>query len=351
MLFYIDDDNGTSITGWLIPDNPSDVPEFLVEVPNRPPVQFHANVIRPDIHNLGLHPTGQVGFMIDAQLVPDLNAGMAITIYEAENNLPFYRRHFSERKINRKVFIFDSNILSQVKFLRNISKSFTLGYPMIERHSLETTVAIIANNYVSSILLSGKPNWQRVGETLKDQGFVSFALLRNPFDELAERLLFLSYLRKRSTSNSVSAIFARQMPLMPVVEALESPNEKALLQAFRKLSNEQRRLLRSPMTAAIACTPDEQPSRKNVSIALDCLAQFDLVGVYDHFHAFSTIADGIIGTDLFGENMPETLPGTQELAERLSHIGIVADILDEDIALHTFARSAIETANGLAEDA
>lgn len=349
MQFHIDTDNGGVVAGWLIPDNPGDTPEFIVQIPGEKPVPFRANVLRPDIRDLGLHPTGQVGFMIDDRIIDGLNEQMLLTVFEAETNLPIYRRPLFDRNIEKKLLFIDMGVMPQIKMLRKIMRSFTLGYPMIERFSLETVVAILSNNYVPSLLVAGQPNWQRINGVARERGFATVALLRNPFEELAERLLFLSYLSKRPSTNAASSVFSRHMALASIVEALDHPQDKALLSAFRRLSVEQRRLLRSPMTAAIACTPDEEPQRRNVSVALDQLAQLDLVGVRDHFHPFTSLADEIIGSSVFADVTLESLPGTGELAQKLSEIGIVADILDEDIALHAFTREAVETATGLTE--
>lgn len=349
MLFHIDVDNGKVVFGWLIPDNPGDTPEFVAEVPGEKPVTFRANVVRPDIRDLGLHPTGQVGFAIDAQLVPGLDETTPLTVFEAENNLPIYRRPVFDQNIDKKLLFFDIGTMPQIKMLRKMMQRFTLGYPMVDRFPLETVVAIISNNYVPSLLAVGQPSWQRINGVVLERGFITMALLRNPYEELAERLLFLSYLGRRTTSPSTSSIFSRHMALMPIVEAMDSNDKKELLSAFRRLSTEQRRLLRSPMTSTFACTPDEEPQRRNVSIALDQLAQFDLVGIRDHFHAFRTLADELIGVPVFEDVELETLPRTEELAQQLADIGIVADILDEDVALYSFARAAVETALGIGD--
>ena len=343
MNFNIDVDAGSHIAGWLVPDNPSAVPSFFVTVEDQAPISFSANIERVDVRELGLHRTGHVGFLIDDRLVPNIGDVENLAISEAETGLPLYRRHRNDRYLRTKLILVDVGLMPQFNLTRRIGGRFALSYPMVDRQPLETVNAVIANHSQQSIFIGGQPNWQRSGESAVTRGFVSAALLRDPFEELAERLIFLSYLSRRS-SDGISSAFARHAVLSKFASRLDLEDDRALLSGFRKVTPEERRALRSPMTSIFGCTPDEEPQRRHVSMALDQLARFNVVGTRSRFPEFADLLGGCLGADLVGPHTPEALPQTVELAERLKRIGVVEDLLDEDIALYSFADEAIGAA-------
>jgi hypothetical protein len=82
MQFNVDSDQGASISGWVVPDNPSAVPKFMVAAEGSEPVAFDANAMRPDIKDLGMHRTGMVGFAIDGRIFPGLAEARNVRIWE-----------------------------------------------------------------------------------------------------------------------------------------------------------------------------------------------------------------------------------------------------------------------------
>jgi hypothetical protein len=342
MYFAIDSDQGHTISGWLVLDNPSAVPEFLIRIPGRASISFKANVIRPDLRDHGLHSTGLVGFQIDGQLVPDLMEVTQLTLLEIESNLPIFRRNADKPAIEKKLLWMEIGALPQVKLLKQVMELFDLSYPVVERFPLETISSIIGN-LAPSVFVSGQPNWQRHGSLAREKGFVTTALLRDPFEELAERLLTLAHMRKWSQKTVENPIFKRHSVLLNIVDGLDFQSDKSLLSGFRRLSAEQYNLLRSPMTVAFGCTPEEEVQRRSVSIALDNLAQFDVVGIRENFYEFSGLVDARIGTPVLNSIQMEVFPGTNELAANLAKIGLITDLVDEDIALYSFVAEAVRS--------
>ncbi len=320
-------------------DNPAEVPEFTVDIPERKQVSFKANVLRHDLLSLGVHATGLAGFSLDEQLVPDLFELSDFTLSEASTGLPIYRRYNSDVHRPLKFMFLEVAAFPQVRIMRALMPHFTLRYPFMERCTLDTTNAVIAHNFTPSIFAAGQINWPRHGSFAKEKGFMSAALIRDPFEELAERLLFLAYLSKQPSAAAQGKNYA---VLLPIVEGADLSDSHSILAAFRKLSSEQRRLLRSPMTALFGCTPDEDVQRRHVSVALDNLALFDAVGTREQFVDFAECVDGLIGVRAFASHSMEKLPGTDGLQSILRDIGFVADLLDEDIALHNFVKDAVK---------
>lgn len=350
MHFHVDIDNRSTIAGWLVLDNPSETPDFLIRIPNRRDVRFSSNNTRLDLRDLGMHANGQVGFYIDEQLIPSLRDEPIVSIIEPDSGLPIYQRVCDDSVLNKKIFFLDPSSYPQIKILRATMNRFKLSYPMVQRFSLETINSIFFNLYCDSIFVFGQPNWQRHGSLAREKGFFNIALLRDPFEELAERLLFLTYLSKQD-SQKTSGLFAQAyLPLSSFIENLDIDDEKSILTGFRRLSADQRRLFRSPATSALGATPDEELQRRHVTMALDNLAHFDVVGTRQYFTEFVSMIGAVVDADIFPRAELETIPGVGKLAEKLRKIGLIADLLDEDIALYSFASSAVETGMRVSEN-
>ncbi|WDZ80938.1 hypothetical protein PWG15_24615 (plasmid) [Ensifer adhaerens] len=354
MYFAIDTDQGDMIAGWIVLDNPSLVPEVVIKIPGREPIPFRANVLRPDLKDHGLHSTGLAGFQIDRSLIDDLPDVPQITLVEAESNLAIFRRNVFGAAVPKKLLLMEVGAFPQVKLLKEMMALFDLTYPAIERFSLETTSSIIGA-HAQSLFISGYPNWQRHGSPLRERGFLTTAILRDPFEELAERLLTLAHMKKWSKNAGLHPFLKHHSVLLDIVETVEFQDDRSILAAFRGLAPEQYNLLRSPMTAAFGCYPEEEVQRRNVSIALDNLSHFDLVGTRERLADFAVLADTLIGVPIFDRVQFESVPGVNDLAVILRKIGMIADILDEDMALYSFASEAIavalsdQTGNGEAQ--
>lgn len=350
MYFHVDQDTGSYIAGWLITDNPGDVPELSIRIPNRKEITFSANVFRPDLRELGMHSTGQAGFLVDYQHVPDLADVQDISLVEPESGITIYKRFNASQHIDKKLLFVDVSGFPQIKMTRQLMAFFTQTYPVVERLPLETITGLLSLTNIRSIFIAGNLNWQRHGEIAKERGFITAALLRDPFEEMAEKLLFLSQALKQPENVRASPTIGRFIPLLPYLEGVDLNDSRSILATFRKIPNEVRRIVKSPMTATFGTTPDEQLQRRNVSIALDSLAQFNVVGLRSKFEIFCAMLDEFAGAPITATADLSVLPGTTELAGRLSSIGVIADLLDEDIALYSLAAEAIEAGLRVAEE-
>lgn len=355
MHFFVDVDSGTSISGWLVPDNPRNEPEFILRIPGREDVRMPANVMRADLRDIGLHATGLAGFRVDQEIIPDLLHVQDVTLIEAETRLPIYRRFVPGQYFDKKFLLLDIGVLPQVKMLRRIMAQFALSYPLIERLPIETIGMVLNNKEASSIFVTGALNWMRHGAIVNEREYVSAALLRDPFEDLAERILFLRHLSNRgegseSRNTFLGATSGLYREVIQIIRQVDLSSPKSVLGGFRRMPTECRKLFRSPATAALGGTPDAELQRRNVSIALDNLAQFNVVGVRPLFSEFTSMVDECLMAPVLAQEQLEILPGTLELAEILSKVGLVADLLDEDIALYSFATEAVEAGLKIAAD-
>lgn len=344
MFFNIDADEGNSIRGWVAPDNPSATPKLIVIIPGGDELEVEADIPRPDIRDLGIHSTGLVGFNINSEIIPSLRELDDIEIVEAETRTQIYRRFQIDRHLERKLFLFDCSVMPQRRLVSAANRLFTLNYPRSERYAFETMIVIINNAFNKSIFISGRSNFNRYSHFLRNADYMTAAVLREPFEELAERLLLLSLLSKSDAAHLIPSFAIGIAPLVDFARDLPFGDQKALTNAFRGADDEQRQALMSPMTRTFGCNVDELPERRHVSIALENLATMDLVGTRSRFGVFRSLLKGLLGADLLGEDEPATFDSVQALATTLSRIGLVADILEHDLALYSYADEAIVSA-------
>lgn len=343
MQFIIDADTGDSISGWLAPDNPNATPSFIVRAPDREAVRFASNVMREGIRDMGLHATGQVGFSIDAGLIPDLGTLREVEIAEADSEIVLYRRFLPGLHVGRKLYLFDATLMPERGMMGAIKRHFTLAYANFERHGLETAITLVTAPLPKSIFAGGRANYNRFSFWLNEKGFVRAALLREPFEELAERLLFLHLVAKSNSKEIYSKYLTGVAPLVEFARNLPFDDLSGLKKAFRDTAPDQREALASPMTRALGCEIGEFPRDVHVSRALDNLATMEAVGTRDRFDLFNTLLKAALGRDVLRGASPATYSSVRTLAAALRQLRVVEDLIAEDLRLYGFVSDAIET--------
>jgi hypothetical protein len=342
MNFTVDVDSGSDIAGWLTPDNPSATPSFVILVPGREDVEFRANVDRQDLLELGMHATGHCGFHISEELVPDLGKLPDVEILDAETRISIYRRFQPDFEIDRKIFFFDCSVIPQRHLLSQIKSKFSLSYFNMERHGLETIGAMILNPGNRSIFSSGRINMMRYDHLLRQRDYLRVALLREPHEELAERLYFFNFLAREGEAENYAGFTTGVKGLIEFARDLPFNDARALTGAFRASSEQHRRELMSPMTKVFGCDVDEPPKHANVSRALDNLAQFDVVGTRERFPLFKELLAGVVGQNFLADQEPVVFQSVKTLATILAKIGVVNDLLADDLALYSYVEDAID---------
>ncbi|MDS4016559.1 MAG: hypothetical protein RKP46_19690 [Candidatus Accumulibacter sp.] len=341
MNFHIDIATPAVLSGWLTPDNPSTCPRFIVRIPDRDPIEFEANVFRPDLLDLGWHATGHVGFLVDDKLIPEIASLPDVSLSEFHTGITIYRRSTSAEQIDSKLMFFDCSLMPQWRLHRIIGEHFGVQYPSIDRQPLETNLALLWNQHVSSVFASGMPNYLRYMAPLSEREYQCVALLRAPLEELAERLLFLTALSKMPRESSIRQMFEPLEEVMMLVSRTDLEKKKDIATLFRGLEGRNRDLMRSPMTRTFGAEIAEPLDRKKVAIALDHLARMRLVGRRSDYQTFSAVFDGLMQRRILSGTSHSTVPGTEELAELLRGIGPATDIIEEDLALYEFFEDSL----------
>lgn len=190
--------------------------------------------------------------------------------------------------------------------------------------------------------MAGRPHFMRQVTGFKERNYLIAALLHDPFEELAARLLFFNLLAKTKNPAPLMGFATGLLPLTEFARTLDFESEKSLTRAFRAASPETRALIRDPQTRMIACEPEERATRHHVTKALDLLSSMDVVGTRGRFSDFKAILADVLGADIIGDATMEPSPIVSKLADRLSRMSLVHNLLEQDLALYSYAEEAFE---------
>jgi hypothetical protein len=176
-----------------------------------------------------------------------------------------------------------------------------------------------------------------------DQGYSSIAMVQEPFDELAERILLLRLIGESragilglrdSVSFEAVKSFASQLPL---------GSDKELARAFRDIDPDVANMLTDPLVRQLTTRlPDEPLKPSSISQALSTLSSFRVVGVR---HRADLFTEAVVDTlSLHAEELPviEPIPAARELGARLRTMAAVEQLLEHDIAAFYFLTEAFE---------
>jgi hypothetical protein len=341
MQFHVDHDSGSAVTGWITPDNPSAVPFALVSLNDLEPIKIVANVMRPDLKELGHHRTGMVGFCIDESCCPGLSTAQDIKIWEAETHVLVYGRFFAERHSKLKLFFLDLNAVPQTRVNAIVWQKFAMPYHAIERYSFDTLFCILNNPFSQSIYATGRPFFRRYQQLLAARGFAVVTMLCDPYEELAERLLFTRYVLNSGSSSNLMQHLNGLEPLLDLCANLDISSEQSIKVAFSSLTEPQEQALANPFVRALACDFGEPAERKHVGIALDNLATMNVVGLRQRFDTFKSILQELFGMDLLEEVQTVEATNVPDVAMKLARNDRVKSLLAHDSLLYTMAREAI----------
>jgi hypothetical protein len=233
--------------------------------------------------------------------------------------------------------------MPQRRIMQRLSGHFALTYNYAQRYPLETTMMIVNNFSANSVLITGRPNFTRQYGLLRNAGYLIAALLRDPYEELAERLIFINLLANSKASHLLPQFVSDVPALVEFARDLPLSDEKALVGRFRAASPEQREALTSPMTRVFGCSIEQRPEHRHVSTALDNLGNADVVGVRARFGDFRSVLNNVLGADVLGQDELEMFDKVHETRDTLSKIGIVSDLLENDLNLYSYASEAITT--------
>jgi hypothetical protein len=191
MLFSIDEDTGSRIVGWVMPDNPATTPKVVVHLGPEHHVVIDAFVVRPLLREQGLHNTGVCGFVVDENNCPGVTGAGHLEIKDADNHILIYRRRNDSQLVDQKFLRVETQLFRSHSLDDALIARFQMSYKSLELLPEETTRSIFAIPFTNSVFASGRIFWRVWEPMVRDRNFKAAILLREPFEELSERLLIL----------------------------------------------------------------------------------------------------------------------------------------------------------------
>jgi hypothetical protein len=342
MLFNIEHDLGREIIGYVVPDGFTGRATIRVLRGQDELLTKETDSPREALVAAGRHETGLCGFTIDESEIPGLAEMLDLEIRDVGSDVIIYRRFNPDAIVREKIFRLETHLLPASRIDRALQPRFQFYFPSIDRFGLETTHQMFLMNNADSVYASGRVSYRSV-EYYLDQGYTSVAMVQEPFDELAERILLLRLIGENRAgilglrdSVSFEAVkrFASGLPL---------DSDKSLTRAFRDIDPDVANMLSDPLVRQLTTRlPDEILKPSSISQALSTLSAFRVVGIRERAELF---AEGLIhALSLHTGEVPavDPIPAARELGARLRALPIVERLVEHDIAVFHFVSEAFE---------
>jgi hypothetical protein len=179
-------------------------------------------------------------------------------------------------------------------------------------------------------------------EFFLSKGIKTIAMMRDPFDELAERLIML----KKIGPHAEDLLGARDaVTFEPVIEALaDHPvlDETFCKRFFRRMGEHEFVALSNPLVRQLTSTlPQDMPDHASVANALNALSSFEIVGLRSEGAEFIAAVTELLGLPNGAlPELAEEIQGVRELGERLRSVAVVESLLEKDLELFTHLTNA-----------
>ncbi len=295
MLFGIENDGGSSVVCYLVPDTGGTVPTVQINSNGVELARMQANEARPAVVAAGRHATGMCGFLIDERIVPGIADLTDLEIVDATSGVMVYRRANAAFLTDTRIFRLETHLLPLWRLDDALKSRFQLWFKGIDRQGRETSEQVFCVNGGQSSFISGRLLIKSV-EFYLTKGFRSVVIFRDPYDELAERLIVL----KNITERTMEILGARDaLTFEPVIQYLadiEQFDPASVKRLFRKAPEEVLNPLASPFVRQLtATTPSERVSKSSIAPALQVLSDFEIIGLRSAAAEFSHAIADMVG--------------------------------------------------------
>lgn len=341
MLFSLEDDKGNFLRFYVIPDAGGATASVTLSSNKRHVATVAANKVRQEIVNAGRHATGMVGFEIDETQVPDLASYPDLEVREQVSNMLIYRRP-QPSMVPGKLFRLETHLLPLRRFDGALENRFQYWYEGIGRAGHETTTQTFCLANCSSLYISGYLTLRRLGNLLNDT-FRCLVLFRDPFREMAERLLLFKNMTEDAKLLGERDLFAFK-EIIGLVKEFEALDERFCKEFFRYSSAAALAPLANPFVRQLASSDADEPATsRSVATALQTLSVFDVVGIRDDAQFFSASVAELAGVDAASLPVMHDYSKVIELGEMLRRFPKAEAILEHDLEIYEHVRQAFAT--------
>jgi hypothetical protein len=336
-------DSGNRIVCYYVPDSFSGAAVIRIVRGGGESILLPANDIIPSLVAAGRHETGQCGFVIDETLIPDLATAYDLEIHEPETGLRLYRRRPPGTSIQAKILRLETHLVPLGRLDAAFEPAFQYFYGSIERFGHETVAQILLLEQAESFYASGRFLYKPYEYYIDSGGFRSICMLRDPCDELAERLLTLKSVSEGKNDHLDARDALMFEDAVRFVAALDFSDEKQLRRAFRNISAADASIFSDPVVRILSArTPDEAIKDAAISQALEILSTFAVVGLRAHPKLFVESLAALLEADPGEMPVLDESPAVTELGRTLRDIGTVRLLIERDLELYAQVRTALE---------
>lgn len=334
----------SQIFGWLVPDNPGTVPVIEIVAPDGAVTRMRTNQVRLDVRDGGFHHTGEVGFLINDDTYEGYSSVSGeLEIREPSTGLVLYRSVNPDQHLLERVFRYETQVMPYGPAEASWSENFALYYNAIERYPFDTLRWILESEKAPSVALSGRINVARWEPFFRHYDYKTITLLRDPFEELAERLLFLRFASSSEAPADLKKHLSGLEGLDVVARRINLAVPSTIGEAFSYLTDKHIHELSNPIVKSLTCGFDEHPRRQHVELALNKLSTFDLVGVRSRYDYYRDALTNLLSRDIIPEQTL-SIESTSALVPLLREVKIVRSMFKFDELLYEYTQEAVDRA-------
>lgn len=345
MLFSIEADQGNRIVGYLVPDDYSGSPSLRIEDGGGAIAVLPCLEERAALVVAGRHATGRCGFTIDDTVVPGLASKDDLELYDAETGILIYRRRRASQVAHQRIFRLETHLFPLWRLDDGIERKFQYFHKGIERHGRETATQLFLLNSATSLYLSGRLGFRSYEDYINDT-FRCITLIRDPYAELAERLLTLKHVRKFGDELLGARDMIAYDAAIDFAQGIES-DDRVLRRAFRTMPKAAIANFANPLTRQLTVSSaDEPPPKGAIARALDALSSFAIVGLREYQHLFIEELEALLGAPPGTLPVIREFPSVGELAAHLQCVPEAELLIEQDLEIYHTAKSALEDSLG-----
>ncbi|GMG80809.1 hypothetical protein LNKW23_00210 [Paralimibaculum aggregatum] len=334
MLFNIEADSGSEIAGYLVPDSFSDTPRLCLHAGGALLWHGEASEPRAALVAAGRHATGRCGFRIGPAEVPGLAALADLELREPASGLCLYRRAGGRRLVGQRIFRLETRLLADSGFDRAMEPHFQAWHSRIEHFGAETINQLFLLHGIASSYASGRVQVP-AHPALTDGSVTVMLQLRDPFEELAERIAVLAGARgplaRHLTVRERLALHGAAAAL----DGLDPGSARAVRRLFRRLEPGVAAALSNPLARQLTtASPGDLCAPAAVAAGLRALAGFEIVSTGELPGYFEAAAAALLELPPPAPMRDPHAAETAEIADALAGISAVQAMLECDLEIY-----------------
>ncbi|KQY79118.1 hypothetical protein ASD52_04720 [Ensifer sp. Root142] len=341
MNFAVYQDTGSEIHGYIVPDGFSTKARVAVRINGNAAIEIDCWIYVDGAFRQGLHETGNVAFILDEGNVPGISSSDEIELLDPASLLVFYRRASPGQYIPKKVFRLETAYMPHSEIDLSLKPFFQFFEYRAEHWGHETVRQMLEIIHQPSVYVSGRILLKNYMTYLEYNTEITMVALRDPFYELAMRLIIFSRYNKHKFGFVAPRDITLFKPIMDHFDGLNMQDEAAVRRAIRHASKDTISLLSSPFTQQlVAGSPNEPAPLDAVTRALDALSRFTLFDAGSDDTSYAKSIAELLGLPSEAVRMKAQLEAVHRVADVLREIATAEHLLEADLILYHFIQKA-----------